>query len=125
MIKTISKITLYVENQADAKGFWVDKVGFVVTREVPMGPEMVWLEVSPSATATTAFVLYSKFGMSQQNPDMPLTHPDVILSTDDLTTTHQALQAKGVKISEITEMPYGKMCTFKDQDDRDYLLREN
>ena len=36
-----------------------------------------------------------------------------------------ALKEKGVEVSEIMTMPYGKMFSFKDQDGNDYLVRED
>lgn len=46
MINKIGKITLYVNNQEEAKEFWTNKMGFVVKLEQPMGPDMKWLEVN-------------------------------------------------------------------------------
>lgn len=46
MIK-IGKITIYVEDQEQAKDFWINKVGFVLKFEQPMGRGMAWIEVGP------------------------------------------------------------------------------
>lgn len=40
MINKIGKITLYVNNQEEAKSFWIEKLGFVVKFEQAMGPNM-------------------------------------------------------------------------------------
>lgn len=40
MINKIGKITLYVNNQKEAKSFWIEKLGFVVKFEQSMGPNM-------------------------------------------------------------------------------------
>jgi len=42
----IGKITIYVEDQEQAKDFWINKVGFVLKFEQPMGPGMAWIEVN-------------------------------------------------------------------------------
>jgi len=47
MINAISKVTLYVNNQEEAKAFWTEKVGFEVRSEEQMGPDMKWIEVGP------------------------------------------------------------------------------
>lgn len=125
MIEAISKITLYVNNQADAKSFWLDKMGFVVSFEQPMGPGMTWLEVAPSRDSKTSFVLYEKELMKKQNPDNPLTHPSVILTTKAIETIHTTLKNRGVNVSDLNVFPYGKMFTFYDQDNNAYLLRED
>ena len=48
MINAISKVTLYVNNQEEAKAFWTERVGFEVRSEEQMGPDMKWIEVGPA-----------------------------------------------------------------------------
>ena len=61
MIKKIGKITIYVNNQEEAKAFWTEKLNFVIKLEQPMGPNMTWLEVGPNECEFTTFILYDKF----------------------------------------------------------------
>lgn len=125
MINKIGKITLYVNNQEEAKEFWNNKMGFVVKLEQPMGPNMKWLEVGPSAEEFTSFVLYEKQLMKSQNPEANVSHPNIILSTSDIQSTYDEMKAKDIKVEELMIMPYGKMFVFKDQDNNDYLVRED
>jgi lactoylglutathione lyase len=39
MINKIGKITVYVQDQDQAKDFWINKAGFVLKEEQPMGPD--------------------------------------------------------------------------------------
>ena len=48
MINKIGKITVYVQDQEQAKDFWLNKIGFVLKFEKPIGPNMSWIEVGPS-----------------------------------------------------------------------------
>ena len=98
MINKIGKITIYVNDQGEAKEFWTKKMNFVVKGEYPMGPNMTWLEVGPSEDEFTTFVLYNKSLMEKQN---------------------------GVDVTDIMKMPYGSMFTFKDQDGNPYIIRED
>lgn len=125
LINKIGKITLYVNNQDEAKAFWTEKVGFVVKFEQPMGPNMRWIEVGPSANEFTTFVLYDKNLMKSQNPNTNTGHPSVILSTTDIDTTYQEMKSKGVDVEELMKMPYGSMFNFKDQDGNMFMLRED
>ncbi|WP_303006632.1 VOC family protein [Romboutsia ilealis] len=125
MIKKIGKITIYVNNQEEAKEFWIEKLDFVIKLERPMGPNMTWLEVGPSECEFTTFILYDKKMMLDQKPSANVEHPNVILSTDNIEESYNELKEKGVEVSEIMTMPYGKMFSFKDQDGNDYLLRED
>ena len=125
MINKIGKITLYVNNQEESKELWTNKMGFVVKLEQPMGPNMKWLEVGPSAEEFTSFVLYEKQLMKSQNPEANVSHPNIILSTSDIQSTYDEMKAKDIKVEELMIMPYGKMFVFKDQDNNDYLVRED
>ncbi|HAK43118.1 MAG TPA: glyoxalase [Clostridium sp.] len=125
MINKIGKITLYVNNQEEAKSFWIEKLGFVVKFEQAMGPNMKWLEVGPSEEEFTTFVLYDKNLMIAQNPKANVTHPSILLSTKDIESAYSEMKKKSVKVGELMNMPYGKMFSFGDQDGNEYLLRED
>jgi predicted enzyme related to lactoylglutathione lyase len=125
MINKIGKITLYVNNQEDAKKFWTEKLNFVVKFEQPMGPNMKWLEVGPNEDAFTTFVLYDKNLMMAQNPSTNVAHPSILLSTKDIDVAYEQMKSKGVEVGELQKMPYGSMFSFKDQDGNEYILRED
>lgn len=125
MINSIAKITLYVENQDEAKRFWTEKMGFQVRLEQQMGPDMKWLEVGPDQESTAVFVLYERKLMEAQNGEVNTGHPSVILSASDLKGTHERLVNNGVRVEDIVKMPYGSMFTFYDMDGNRFLLRED
>lgn len=125
MINKIGKITIYVNNQEDAKKFWTEKLNFVVKFEQPMGPNMKWLEVGPSESEFTTFVLYDKNLMKNQNPTANVLHPSIILSTTDIDGTYNEMKGKGVEVGQLMKMPYGSMFSFKDMDGNEYLVRED
>lgn len=124
MINKIGKVTVYVKDQEQAKDFWINKVGFVLKLEQPMGPEMSWIEVGPSEDEFTTLVLYSKSAMEQQNPSA-ISHPSLLFSTTDIESAYEKMQANGVEVDQLQKMPYGSMFSFKDQDGNSYLLRED
>lgn len=125
MINQIGKITIYVNDQEEAKKFWTEQLNFVVKFEAQMGPGMTWLEVGPSEDAFTTFVLYNKKMMEMQNPSTSVAHPSILLSTTDIEAAHSKMKENGVEVEGIMTMPYGKMFAFKDQDGNNYLLRED
>ena len=125
MINKIGKITIYVNNQEEARKFWTEKLNFVVKFEQQMGPNMTWLEVGPSEDEFTTFVLYDKKMMQAQNPSANVGHPSILLSTDNIESAYNNMKNNGVEVGELMIMPYGKMFSFKDQDGNDYLLRED
>ncbi len=125
MINKIGKITIYVNNQDEAKEFWTKKINFIFKLEQPMGPNMNWLEVGPNKEEFTSFVIYEKQLMLNQNPEANISHPNIILSTEDIETTYAELKANGVELGELIIMPYGKIFNFRDQDGNNYLVRED
>lgn len=125
MINKIGKVTLYVNNQEEAKEFWTQKLKFVVKFEKVMGANIKWVEVGPSEGEFTTFVLYDKQLMKIQNKETNVEHPSVILSTNDINTTYKEIKDNGVEVGELMIMPYGSMFKFKDQDANEYLVRED
>lgn len=123
MITNISRVTVFVDDQEQAKEFWVKKMGFHVVDEQKM-EQGQWLEVAPPNSAIR-LVLYDKELMKKQNPQAIITHPSLILSTLHLGNTHKTLKEREVEIDEIITMPYGSMCTFYDPDGNAYMLRED
>lgn len=63
--------------------------------------------------------------MKSQNPEANVSHPNIILSTSDIQSNYDEMKAKDIKVEELMIMPYGKMFVFKDQDNNDYLVRED
>ena len=125
MIKKISNITIYVNNQEEAKVFWTEKINFVIKEERPMSYDMTWIEVGPNECEFTTFILYEKNVMLAQNPFANVSHPNIVLSTNNIQESYKDIKEKGVEVSELMIRPYGKMFTFKDQDGNEYLLRED
>ncbi|KAF0821126.1 MULTISPECIES: VOC family protein [unclassified Cytobacillus] len=124
MINKIGKVTVYVEDQEQAKDFWLNKMGFVLKLEQPMGPNASWIEVGPSDDEFTTLVLYSKAAMEQQNPSA-VAHPSILFSTNDIESAYEQMKQNGVEVEDMLKMPFGTMFTFKDQDGNSYLLRED
>lgn len=124
IINKIGKITVYVEDQEQAKEFWLHKLGFVLKFEQQMGPNMKWIEVGPSDEEFTTLILYSKAAMQQQKPSK-VAHPSVLFSTTDIEAAYEKIKENGVKVDDMLRMPYGTMFTFYDQDGNDYMLRED
>ncbi len=123
MITNIVRITLFVNDQQEAKRFWVEKMGFHVVEEQKL-EGVKWLEVAPP-NSQISFLLYDKGLMKKQNPQAITTHPSLILSTLHLGNTRKLLKERDVDIEEIITMPYGTMCTFYDPEGNAYMLRED
>ncbi len=123
IVNKLGKVTIYVEDQQTAKLFWLEKMGYIVVFEQPLGPDMTWLEVAPSPESETTFVLYNKAHMASMGRGTP--HPGVLLSTKDIESSYEQMKKNGVRVGQLNTMPYGKMFDFEDQDGNSYMLRED
>lgn len=120
----LAKVTLYVESQEEAKLFWLEKMGFEITLEQPMGPGMTWLEVG-NKDLGASLVLYPREMMESQDSSVSTACPSLLFSTGDIQSKYDSLKSNGVKLDELQIMPYGKMTTFYDQDGNRFILRED
>ncbi|MHB9033226.1 MAG: VOC family protein [Anaerolineae bacterium] len=122
MFDKFASVTVYVNSQADARAFWVDKVGFKVVSEAKMDDEgHIWLEVSVPGDSAS-LVLYDKKMMQAQNPAVSTAHPNIIFNSADPKADHDALVAHGVAATEVRTDFWGVWFEFKDQDGNDYMV---
>lgn len=124
MISKLSHASIYVLDQESAYDFYVNKLGFKVHTDAPMGPDMRWLTVTPpeqpeleitlmpikagmmydqeTADALTALVKKGTFGFG-------------VFECKDIYATYEELKAKGVEFKkEPTKEFYGIEALFKD-----------
>jgi lactoylglutathione lyase len=119
MISKIATAAVYVEDQQKAKNFWVEKVGFELIRETPMGPAGSWLEVAPKG-AQSALVLYPRSMME----GWETMRPSIVFECEDIDATYERMTANGVKFEGApNKMQWGTFAQFKDEDGNTYVLK--
>ena len=124
MITKLNHVSIFVLDQDSAHDFYVDKLGFKVHTDAPMGPGKRWLTVTPpeqpdieialmaidegmmfdknSAEAMRALVKKGTFGFG-------------VFECNDLLATYEELSAKGVEFTKPpTQEFYGFEALFKD-----------
>lgn len=119
MITNIATVAVYVEDQQKAKDFWINKAGFEVKAEFPMGPNAYWLEVAPS-NAQSHLVIYPK-SMMPGNENMKAS---IVFTCDDVIKTYNEMKEKGVAFKEEPkEMQWGTFVQFSDEDGNQFLMK--
>lgn len=124
MIKRMSHANIYVLDQDSAYDFYVNKLGFKVHTDAPMGPGMRWLTVtSPSQPDLEIILMPISEGLNftKESADQMRTLVKngtfgfAVFESDDIYATYEELKAKGV---EFTKPPkeefYGVEALFKD-----------
>jgi len=124
MISRISHVCIYVLDQDSAYEFYVNKLGFSVTTDAPMGPGMRWLTVTPPEQPEIEITLMEvREGMSftketaeqMRNLVKKGTFGFGVFECNDIYATYEELKAKGVAFKkEPTQEFYGVEALFKD-----------
>ena len=118
MIGPIKTVGIYVEDQTRAVEFYTRKLGFVLRRNVSLGPEASWIEVSPVG-AQSSFVLYPKSMM----PEWPQLKPSVVFHCADVEAECERLESLDVTITmPATPLPWGTFAKFADPDGNEFGL---
>ena len=124
MITKLSHVSIFVLDQDSAYDFYVNKLGFTVHTDAPMGPGARWLTVTPpeqpgleiTLMAISEGMMFKKEAVAQMR-DMVSngTFGFGVFECNDLQATYQELKAKGVVFTkEPTKEFYGYEALFKD-----------
>ena len=107
-----------MSDQAAAKAFYMDVLGFALVADNPMGPGQRWVQLRP-AGGETSITLVTWFDT------MPAgSLRGAVLQTDDIDAICAALAAKGVKLAPVETELWGKYTTFSDPDGNGWVLRQ-
>ena len=93
MITKLSHVTLFVNNQEEAKQFYVNTLGFEKVVDLPMGPDARWVEVAIAGTPTTVALAPPPPGKQAGGAET-----GIILDTTDVDADHAALRDAGVDV---------------------------
>ena len=124
MITKLNHVSVFVLNQDSAYEFYVNKLGFKVHTDAPMGPGMRWLTVCPPEQSDLEIALMSiDEGMmftaasAKQMRDLVSkgTFGFGVFECNDLLATYEELKAKGVEFKKPpTKEFYGFEALLKD-----------
>jgi len=124
MITKMNHVIIYVLDQESAYDFYVNKLGFNVHTDAPMGEGFRWLTVTPPEQPDLEISLMAvSEGMSFDNKTAAQMRDLVskgtfgfgVFECNDLNATYEELKAKGVEFSkEPTKEFYGYEAIFAD-----------
>jgi catechol 2,3-dioxygenase-like lactoylglutathione lyase family enzyme len=136
MITKINHVTIYVLNQETAHDFYVNKLGFKVHTDAPMGPGKRWLTVTPPEQPDLEIALMAideemmaggKKELAQQMRDLVSkgAFGFGVFECNDLNATYEELSSKGVEFTKPpTKEFYGYEALFKDDSGNWFSLGE-
>jgi catechol 2,3-dioxygenase-like lactoylglutathione lyase family enzyme len=124
MISKMTHVCVYVLNQDSAYDFYVNKLGFKVVTDVPMGNDARWLTVCPPEQPELEITLFlliegAMFPKETMKTMTALVKNGTfgcgVFGCKDIYATYEELIAKGVEFTKPpTKEFYGTEALFKD-----------
>ena len=133
MITKMTVTNIHVLDQDSAYDFYVNKLGFDVVDDIPMGPDSRWLTVSPPEQPDLQLVLFpvkvsKMFPKETAETLINLIKKGIfgcgVLTCHDIYATYEELKSKGVEfIKPPTKEFYGTEALFKDDSGNYFSLQ--
>jgi predicted enzyme related to lactoylglutathione lyase len=118
MIRKLKFVSIPVRDQDRPVDFYVNKLGFALVTDQPMGPGQRWIEVRPPK-GESAVALFTPPGHENRVG----TFSGISLECDDVQKTYDELTAKGVEFEKPPKTePWGVMAIVKDSEGNQIVL---
>jgi catechol 2,3-dioxygenase-like lactoylglutathione lyase family enzyme len=119
-ITKVGRVCVTVADTDRALDFYTGTLGFEKVVDVPMGPDMRWVEVAVSGAETT-------IALAPPPPGQPAggSQTGITLDTVDVDAAHAALQESGVDVdAEVTRYgdPVPPMFWLRDPDGNSLIV---
>jgi catechol 2,3-dioxygenase-like lactoylglutathione lyase family enzyme len=121
-ISKVGRVVVTVADTDRALDFYVGVLGFEKVVDVPMGPDMRWVEVAVSGAETTIALAPPPPGNDAGGKET-----GIILDTSDIDGAHGALKEAGIDVdAEVTRYggPVPPMFWLRDPDGNSLILVE-
>ncbi|MDO9354652.1 MAG: VOC family protein [Solirubrobacteraceae bacterium] len=132
----LSTVQVWVHDQQEALDWWTGKLGFEVRQDLTVAEmdDFRWLSVGPVGQPDVAIVLMAIPG-GPVFSDETVGQIEALLAkgasgglfftTDDINARYAELKEAGVEFTqELTQMPYGIDCGFRDPSGNHYRLAQ-
>lgn len=114
----IAIVSVPVRDQSRATEFYVDKLGFRVVSDEPMGPDRRWVLLAPPGGGA-AVTLVTWF------PSMPPgSVKGTVYDVEDLAGLRDRLLAAGVAVGDVDRQPWGELAQLDDLDGNGIVLQQ-
>jgi predicted enzyme related to lactoylglutathione lyase len=118
MIRKLKFVSIPVLDQDRAVDFYVNKLGFALVTDQPMGPGQRWIEVRPPK-GEAGVALFTAPGQE----DRVGTFTGISMECDDVEKTYHELKAKGVEFNKPPKSEsWGVAAIMKDSEGNQIVL---
>jgi catechol 2,3-dioxygenase-like lactoylglutathione lyase family enzyme len=121
-ISKVGRVCVTVADTDRALDFYVGILGFEKVVDVPMGPDMRWVEVSVSGAETTIALAPPPQGQQAGGSET-----GICLDTSDVDAAHAALKDAGADVDDEVSRyggPVPPMCWLRDPDGNSLIVVE-
>jgi predicted enzyme related to lactoylglutathione lyase len=101
-----------------AKAFYVDQVGFNPDHDHQVTDELRFVQLTPPGSACSIAIGTGLSGMA------PGSVEGLQIVIDDADAAHSELTARGVEVSDVQELPWGRFVFFSDPDGNRWALQQ-
>ena len=119
-IEKVGRVVVTVADTDRAIGFYTDKLGFEKVVDVPMGPDMRWVEVALPGRETNIALAPPPPGQQAGG-----SQTGICIDTSDVDADHASLRAAGVDVDDDISRfggPVPPMFWFRDPDGNSLLI---
>jgi catechol 2,3-dioxygenase-like lactoylglutathione lyase family enzyme len=119
-IEKVGRVVVTVADTDRAIGFYTDTLGFEKVVDIPMGPDMRWVEVALPGRETNIALAPPPQGQQAGG-----SQTGICIDTSDVDGDHATLKAAGVDVDdEVSRFggPVPPMFWFRDPDGNSLLL---
>jgi catechol 2,3-dioxygenase-like lactoylglutathione lyase family enzyme len=113
-------VAIPVSDVDRAKAFYTEKVGFNADHDHRVSDELRFVQLTPPGSACSIAI---GSGLSQ-SPPPPGSVQGVQLVVTDIEAARAELAGRGVQVSEVHDLPWGRFVFFNDPDGNGWSVQE-
>lgn len=107
-----------VSNVDEAKEFYVNKIGFNADHDHQVNEHVRFVQLTPKGSACSIVI---GNGITEMKPG---SQQGLQMVVKDVRAVRDDLVSRGVTVSDIDEMPWGKFAYFSDPDGNSWALQQ-
>lgn len=112
-------VNIPVSDVDRAKAFYVDQVGFNADHDHTVNPELRFVQLTPPGSGCSISI-GTGFGSKMAAGALD----GLQLVVDDIEAAHAELSSRGVEVTDIEDLPWGRFVHFSDPDGNQWNVQE-
>jgi predicted enzyme related to lactoylglutathione lyase len=111
-------VAIPVSDADRAKAFYVDQAGFNADHDHRVNDELRFIQLTPPGSGCSVTI---GDGITEAEPG---SVKGMQLVVEDIETAHAELSGRGVDVSDVQDLPWGRFVFFSDPDGNAWAVQE-